>query len=51
MKRLSPAVLFLALLPASLARGQAPTLSHLLPAGVQPGKSLDVVLHGRIWRA
>lgn len=46
MTRLSPAVLFLALLPASLAHGQAPTLSHLLPAGVQPGKSVDVVFHG-----
>jgi hypothetical protein len=46
MNRLFLAVLFLALLPASLAHGQPPTLSHLLPSGVQPGKSLDVVFHG-----
>lgn len=46
MKRLSLAVLFLVVLPASLAHGQPPTLSHLLPSGVQPGKSLDVVFHG-----
>ncbi len=45
MKRLFLAVLFLAL-PASLAIGQPPTLSHLLPSGVQPGKSLNVVFHG-----
>ncbi len=46
MKRLFPAVLLLAMLPASLALGQPPTLSHLLPAGVRPGQSSDVTFHG-----
>jgi hypothetical protein len=31
---------------AGLALGQAPTLSHLVPAGVQPGKATDVVFFG-----
>src|SRR4029079_11045454 len=40
MKRLFLAVLSLVLLPTSWAHGQVPTLSHLVPSGVQPGKSL-----------
>jgi hypothetical protein len=46
MKRLFIAALIVGMLPASWALAQAPTLSHLLPAGVQPGKATDVVFHG-----
>jgi hypothetical protein len=46
MKRLCLAVLTYGLLPASAAFCQPPTLSHMLPAGVQPGKTIDVVFHG-----
>jgi hypothetical protein len=46
MKRLFQAALILLLLPASMALGQPPTLSHTAPSGVQPGKTVDVVFHG-----
>ncbi len=46
MKRLFAAALLFGLLPASVAVCQPPTLSHSLPAGVQPGKATDVVFHG-----
>ncbi len=46
MKRPIIAALFVGLSTGSLALGQAPTLSHLLPAGVRPGQATDVVFHG-----
>ncbi|MBI3837024.1 MAG: pre-peptidase C-terminal domain-containing protein, partial [Planctomycetia bacterium] len=46
MKPLLRAAVVLALFPASVAICQPPTLSHSVPAGVQPGKSVDVVFHG-----
>jgi hypothetical protein len=46
MKRPFHALLLLGLLPASAALCQPPTLSHIVPGGVQPGKTVDVVFHG-----
>jgi Concanavalin A-like lectin/glucanases superfamily/Bacterial pre-peptidase C-terminal domain len=46
MKRLCQVALLCCLLPATVARSQPPVVSHLVPAGVQPGKSVDVVFHG-----
>ena len=40
------AALFIGLSTASVAFGQAPTLGHLLPAGLPPGKATDVVFYG-----
>ena len=31
---------------ASVALAQPPAVSHLVPAGIQPGKPTDVVFHG-----
>ncbi len=45
MRRLL-SVAILLLLSATVAIAQPPSLSHLLPAGIQPGKAVDVVLHG-----
>jgi hypothetical protein len=46
MKRLFVAVLVFAFVSAGQAWGQAPTLTFASPAGVQPGKAVDVVLSG-----
>ncbi|MGD9723088.1 MAG: LamG-like jellyroll fold domain-containing protein [Pirellulales bacterium] len=46
MKRPIIAALIVGLLPASLAWAQPPTLSVLVPLGIQPGKATDVVFHG-----
>jgi hypothetical protein len=46
MKPLLRAALSLVLLPASLAYCQPPSVGFLLPGGIQPGKPVDVVLHG-----
>lgn len=46
MKPLLHAALLLVLLPASVAWCQPPAVSYLLPAGIQPGKPVDVVFHG-----
>ena len=46
MKPLLHAALLLVLIPASVAHCQPPAVSHLLPAGIQPGKPVDVVFHG-----
>ncbi len=46
MKPLLHAALLLVLIPASVAHCQPPTVSHLLPVGIQPGKAVDVVFHG-----
>ncbi|REK12893.1 MAG: hypothetical protein DWQ37_09700 [Planctomycetota bacterium] len=47
MKPLARAALLLGALPASLAAAQAPTLSHLVPAGIQPGQTVDVLFQGK----
>lgn len=46
MKPLAKAALLFVLWPASTVFGQAPNLSHLVPAGVPAGKPVDVVFHG-----
>jgi hypothetical protein len=46
MKPLLRAALSLVLLPLSLAAGQPPSIGFTLPGGIQPGKPVDVVLHG-----
>ncbi len=46
MKPLLHAALSLVIIPASLAYCQSPSISHLQPAGIQPGKPVDVVIFG-----
>ncbi len=46
MTRPLGAIALVVVLSARLAFGQPPTVSHAIPAGVQPGKSVDVVFHG-----
>ncbi|MEX0678252.1 MAG: LamG-like jellyroll fold domain-containing protein [Pirellulales bacterium] len=46
MKPLVEAALVLGLLPASVAFCQAPSVNRLVPAGVSPGKAVDVVFQG-----
>ena len=46
MKRRFLAVLAISFAASNFALAQPPTLSHLMPGGVQPGKSVDVVFSG-----
>jgi hypothetical protein len=45
MKWLTPFAVALVLL-ASAAMAQPPAVTHLVPGGAQPGKSVDIVFHG-----
>ena len=46
MKRRIIAALVVATLSAAWAFAQPPSVNHVLPAGVPPGKATDIVLHG-----